>query len=388
MAYLRYWLLFALTLCALTAYAGDDHQQTKFLVLTDIHFNPFLTCEMTNKTPCPLIQKLQNASPNEWAGILAADDKAKPAYWQDSPYVLVHSSLLAAQQAAAVKQVKFVLVLGDFLAHKYRENFKKYTQNKSRAAYQAFVRKTFLFLNNELADAFPKLNVYVLVGNNDSYRGNYRVIPNSPFFAEVGSAWSRLIKDDSRAMMQREFSHAGYYAVNLPGQEDMRLLALNTVLFSYKVKGDGSAQAAKQELDWLQAQLEQARENKQHVLIAMHIPEGIDIYASMRVKLLRMIELWQAPYTDRFEKELADFSPEIAGVFAGHLHSNWFQVLRFNNMNEIPVLGTQSVSPVYGNQPGFKIYSYSNTTHQLDDFTAYECDIPALNWSVSNQMLY
>lgn len=352
--------------------AGGGEPETRFLVLTDIHFDPFTSCYLANQKPCPMIRRLEAAPASQWAAILAAEDKTNAAYRQDTSYTLLTASLKASQQAATAQHVKFVLVLGDMIGHAYREYYRKYAQDKSVAGYRSFTKKTFQFLNSEFAHTFPSVDVYSLVGNNDSYRGNYSAIPHDAFFIDMAGLWSSLVHSpNNRATMQREFPAAGYYAIDLPGQKNMRLIALNTVLFSNKDDRKVTAKAAWQELTWLHQQLQLAKERNQRVLIALHIPEGVDVYASLRVRLLRLVELWQGPYTERFQQELHEFAPTIAGIFAGHLHADWFQVLRFDNMTEIPVLGTPSISPIYGNNPGFKIYSYSDSTRQLNDFVTY-----------------
>ncbi len=116
---------------------------------------------------------------------------------------------------------------------------------------------------------------------------------------------------------------------------------LNTNVFSYKAKGENINQTAMQQLDWLHAQLQAAQNKKQTVLIAMHIPIGVDIYASLRFKLFTLMEFWKPTYLQRFQNELQQFAPRIAGIFAGHLHSDWFQILTFSS-GEIPVTGSNT----------------------------------------------
>ena len=90
----------------------------------------------------------------------------------------------------------------------------------------------------------------------------------------------------------------------------------------------------------------------------MHIPPGIDVFATLKLHLFRLISLWTQVDINRFEDVLAPYAPEIAGILAGHLHSDWSQVLTLENKQEIPISGTPSISPIFGNNPGFKIYTY------------------------------
>lgn len=351
---------------------SSNNSQTSFLVLTDIHFDPFTACYDKATQPCPMIKKLQAAPASEWPAILAEEDTKAPVYREDTNNTLLTSSLLAAKQAASAQHARFVLVLGDFVGHDFRLYYKKYAQDKSHAGYQAFVRKLLVFLTNELANTFPSLDVYPLIGNNDAYRGDYYSDPNGQFYQETGALWSQLIKNNSnRNVMQREFKTAGYYAVDVPTQNNMRLIMMNTVLFSTKARGKNIAKASRDEMDWLHDELALAKLKNQKVIIGIHIPEGIDVYSSLRVKLFRLIDFWQPEDTQRFQEELQQFAPQISGIYAGHLHADWFEVQRFDHFIEIPILGTPSISPIFGNNPGFKIYSYSTQTGTLDDFTTY-----------------
>lgn len=83
-----------------------------FITLADIHFDPFASCL---NIPCPIIEKLRNASSVKWYEILSADDRTQPAYGKDTNIVLLKNALEAAKEAAIQHHAKFVLVLGDSL---------------------------------------------------------------------------------------------------------------------------------------------------------------------------------------------------------------------------------------------------------------------------------
>jgi len=354
-----------------TVLLAAENETVNFLTLADIHFDPFIAC-YNKPAPCALIQKLRQAPASQWAHILATDDKSIQQYRLDTSYHLLTSTLAAAKVKSQAMNVQFVLVMGDFLAHDNRNFYIQFTGDRSRAGYAAFVKKTMEFLRNELAAAFPSTDVYVVVGNNDSYRYDYMVEPNSAFFRDMGQIFSSLIKNKhNRQSMLLSFPIAGYYAVDLTNLHHMRLIGLNSVLFSDKARGNHIEQAAKKELDWLHQQLAAAKVRHQKVFIAMHIPAGVDIYGSLKYRLLRLIELWKPIYIQRFEEELQAFAPQMAAIFSGHLHIDWLQMLTLNNANSIPIAGTPSVSPIFGNNPGFKIYTYNVETARLDDYQTF-----------------
>lgn len=370
---LRNLAVFALLLGFTAAFAAESPTtplNENFLTIADIHFDPFLSCGKTS--PCKLIDTLRAAPAKDWAGILAKADNTMPRYGEDSNYPLLTSTLNAAKNIAATQHVKYVIVLGDFLGHDYRSDYNHFSSDKSSASYRQFVLKTMQFVSMQLAATFPNIDVYSTIGNNDSYGGDYVTNADGHFFRDMTSVFSKLIvSKENRARMLKSFPNAGYYSVILSKPLNLRLIVINSNLFSYKAQGKNTDKSANAQLAWVHAQLEDAKKQNQKVFIAMHIPVGIDVYASLRVKLFTLMELWKTQYLNRFQDELKAYAPQVAAVLAGHLHSDWFQVLTFNNSQEIPVTGTPSVSPIFGNNPGFKVYNYSLGTKALQDFATY-----------------
>lgn len=341
-----------------------------FLTLSDFHFDPFISCH--NAIPCPLIQKLNAASSEKWPAIFKANSKDAPEYRQDSNYTLLTSALVAAKKTADERRVKFVIILGDFLGHEFRDKYKKFAKDNAFAGYQAFVEKTMTFLTDEIAHTFPNIDVYNVIGNNDSYNRDYVSVPKGVFFKDIGSMWAGLIKTKAnRAALVKNFPVGGYYAVNAPGDPGLRLIILNSVFFSYKATSKNNDQAAMEQLKWLHQELQLAHDKNQKVIIAMHIPPGIDIYATLKVRFFRLIDLWKLNFTKIFEDDLKEYAPEMVGILSGHLHSDWSQVLTLDDTHSISISGTTSISPIFGNNPGFKVFTYSIKNRQLENADAY-----------------
>lgn len=361
--FLNFIAFIALSICSQLAQASS----TKFLSIADLHFDPFTTC---TASPCPIIEELENAPADQWHAILEVNDSKPPQYKQDSNFVLLQSSLNEFKQLAASEQPQFILELGDLLAHKFQDKYKNYSAIKTDAGYKIFVEKTMEFLTNEIAKTFPTIDVYMSVGNNDSYLGDYVSDPDGPFFKDMAALWSGLIKDkNNKAIMKQEFSSAGYYALDMPQQSILRLIVLNTNYFA--PKSVAPADAAAKELSWFEQELANANANHQQVLIALHIPAGVDTFASLNQQPFKIIEFWQPQYSARFEDDLRQYSTSIMGIFAGHLHGEWFQLPNNDSVKKVPVSFTPSISPVNGNNPAFKIYRYDSSSLQLQDFVTY-----------------
>ncbi len=343
-------------------------QTQSFLTLADIHFDPFLSC---HSQPCPVIETLRHLPATEWQSVLqTAQQGFKQQYWQDTSYPLLHASLDNAKQIAEKEHVKSVLVLGDFIAHEFKSRYRKFSTDKHLKNYSDFVDKTMMFLTNELHATFPSLDIYMVVGNNDSSQNNYVTVPGGIFFKKTAVTWSSLIHEKSNQdVMKQAFSSCGYYALDLPG-ESLRLIVLNTNLFSYKGKGRNLSSAAETEFAWLKYELSLAKAHHQPVMIAMHIPPTIDVYLLSSIKLFTYMHLWKQIYIKQFQALLDEYSTEIMAIYAGHLHSDWIHYLSVGQ-NKLIMSGTTSISPVFGNHPGFKVYYYSPETNQFVGSTSY-----------------
>jgi sphingomyelin phosphodiesterase acid-like 3 len=367
---LRILLSISLIFSLHCAYA---HSTQQFISIADIHFDPFLTCK---SKPCPLIKKMQSEPPEAWPHLLSKEDHSVTQYKKDANYSILNSALISAQQEGS--QAQFLLVLGDMLAHNYQKKYRQYANDSSKEGYQSFVKKTFQFLVNELNRLFPNKDIFYVVGNNDSYQGDYVLKPGGEFFHDMAAIYLSSIKTNmQKAHFVSQFSKAGYYALSFPQQPNFKLIVLNSVLFSTSNRGENIRNTALEQLSWLHDQLNQAAKNDQRVIIAMHIPVGIDVYTTL-FNPLHIVEFWKSEYAQQFLQEIAQYSPFISVVLTGHLHADTFQIVPLKR-NSIPFIGTPSISPIFGNNPAYKIYSYSSSNLQLTNFVTYYYDLDANN---------
>lgn len=354
--------------CAQSYEKQEITKEINFLVLADIHFDPFSSCH--NKIPCPLIQKLLAASPDHWASMLDQYETPAEANSKDTNWRLLRSSYQAAGNAVRNQHIDFVLLLGDYLGHRYRDQFRRYSIDKSMLAYQNFTKKTLQFLTNLALQVFPNKNIYPVVGNNDSYRGDYYIQAKGLFYSDLVNDWRRLIKNMTPEM-QKSIRQGGYYSIDLMRDKSIKLIAINSTFFSYKAYGKNLLPFAEEQLRWFHQQLNEAESNHQKVFIMMHIPMSVDMYLSTRFYLFTILTLWQQDYIERFQAEIKSHASIIAGIFNGHLHSNWYQILTFNDNSKIPVLVTGSISPIFGTSPTFRSYRFSIDSQTIDSYTNY-----------------
>src|SRR5689334_12519597 len=108
-----------------------------FLSVSDIHFDPFADPS--------LVPKLEAADVSQWGAILGSSGETTfSTYGHDINDALLRSAV--AQMKTAIPSPSFVLISGDFLAHKFQQTYQQYATDKSQAAYTAFVTKTIAYV--------------------------------------------------------------------------------------------------------------------------------------------------------------------------------------------------------------------------------------------------
>lgn len=350
-------------LCAATLVSASQ-----FLTVTDIHFDPFAACK--DAPTCSFINTLRLAPVEQWKALFEKFDTSEQQFRQDVNYAFLKTATKELKAISESHHPQFVIIIGDLLAHKFRKKYEKYSSDKSAESYQDFVKKTFEFLNKEFASALQNSSVYSVVGNNDSYEDDYAVNPRGAFFKDNAILWGSLIKDGAnRKEMQNEFKEAGYYSV--PLSNNLQLIVINSVLFSERALGKDLDAAALKQLNWLHQALQNAVDHHRLVILTLHLPIGVDVFKSMKTTPLSIVEFWKETYLKRFQQELQQFDSNIALILPGHLHMDWLQLLPTHDARFVPVSGTPSISPVFGNNPGFKIYHYSADTAQIENYDTY-----------------
>jgi len=355
-------------------YAAETASVATFISVADIHFDPLSDCRHTHGT-CQIATRLRQASYQNWDAIYEKYGKKDLSFaYEDANYPLLKSSLIAMQAVAKEKNAGFVMIMGDFLGHDFRNEYKQYTGDRTRAGYEAFVKKTYQFITNEFVQTFPTLNIYPVVGNNDSYTGDYDTVPHGKFLQDMTEIWSVFFKDKSnQESFKRNFPKAGYYAVDLPSGEKQKLIVLNSVIFSTSALKP-TKQASLEQLDWLDQELTETTKNDQSVLLAYHIPVGVDIFSTFEFKFNKINEFWKSAYTSRFENILKQFK-NIAALLCAHIHIDTLQAFGLRTVGHVPVYITPSISPIFGNNPAFKVFFYDVRTLRIVDTDTYSVSI-------------
>jgi hypothetical protein len=204
--------------------ASAQREVGLILSLADFHFDPFYD-------PA-LFPALVQSPPSEWTRIFDGSEvTGYGAYGKDSNYNLFVSAL--GHAALAAPGVDFILLAGDWLAHGFSDSYYQYVGNRDPQGLYRFIDKTIAFLTQRLSEQFPNTPIVPVLGNEDSYCGDYRLRPSGEFLRRTADTWKLLVQSESnkRAFMET-FPSGGFYALSVPGTSKHRLVVLNTVFFS------------------------------------------------------------------------------------------------------------------------------------------------------------
>jgi sphingomyelin phosphodiesterase acid-like 3 len=353
------------------------------LLVSDIHFDPF-------HDPAR-VQQLVGAPVSQWTAILrppsspseqqafAALQQSCHARGVDTPYALLRSSLQAMRSRQP--DAKFITVSGDLIAHSFSCRYTTLFPGSTPAEYQGFVEKTISFIVEELRAAFPRVPVYVALGNNDTGCGDYRLDAGSDFLARTGKIIAEGLPPSDQAQAIKDFGAGGYYSVTLAApMQATRLIVVNDLFLSTRYStcaGVPNPAAGVSQMKWLQEQLAQARSMGQVVWVMGHIPPGIDPFSTVT----KFRDVCGNEPADMFlsSDKLADLLIEYAdvvrlGIFA-HTHMDEVRLLEPEGgaahgswEHSVAIKLVPSISPVNGNKPSFTVARVNPSSAVLEDY--------------------
>jgi sphingomyelin phosphodiesterase acid-like 3 len=370
---MKYTLKFFLILLFVFSGVFAQAKTVTFLSIADIHFDPYIACH--NEKPCPLIEALSAAPYQQWSQIFRRfSSKRSIRYGQDTPNALFQSLLTSLKK----RKPRFAVLLGDFLAHRYYDQYREYSGDSKGVKYRQFVDKTFQYLMVNIKKALGNVPIYPVIGNNDAYgspdcsRPDYCVIPHGPFLSRLTRIWQHfLISKQNKQSFQQTFPAAGFYTITPPGFKQLRVIALNTSLFSVHAKGREIDPFSQKQLQWLKKTLMRAKRKHQQVLLLFHIPPEINAFSTLKSRQQAVKMFWRKPLQKNFFKVISPAAKNILGVLTGHVHMDGFSLIQLSGARSVVDIYTSSVSPIFGNNPGYKLFSWNTKTRALTNYTTY-----------------
>jgi sphingomyelin phosphodiesterase acid-like 3 len=340
--------------------AGAADPGTPWLVATDIHFTPFVGAGK------PLVGRLQTAPVDRWPQLLARTGRAPSQYGEDTNAALLDSSLRAMRSADPSPPV--VMVAGDLLAHEFRETYEKLAPHPTGRRYRVFVDKTIEYLAARFGATFPRSQFVLTLGNNDSYCGDYRATPDSPFLLRTARAWQPLVDRGGRAPgFVRSFRRLGSYVARLP-RPGLHVVSVDDVFWTADYEnacGSPSEHPGGAQARWLRRAMGRIPAGDR-ALVITHVPPGIDPFATLEgsgppVPLLT--GEGQAAMLGALQRA------DVPALLFGHLHMSTYRI-----GSGTPMLGVPSISPIFGNDPAF-LTARVGRHGGIADYTAHALDL-------------
>ncbi len=339
----------------------------KFLILSDVHFNPLAGQSSADR--------LAAAGPQQWKSILSEDpSETISKSGEDTNWPLLRSVL---QRAGTLPdKPKFVLITGDLFAHHLREEYDR--KSAGSHDFASFAQKTTFFLEQEFKAALPGVPVIMALGNNDGDCGtvDYSIEPGGSFLPKTLPA----ISDAARvtpADLGESWTNFGSYDIVHPTLSKSRVIVLNTTFFSWRYQnscGQKSDDPGQRLLAWFEKRLASAQAQHQKVWLVYHIPPGIDGYASTHQRAPnpdRIVAMWNPRYQAAFEKLLVEYSATVQNQFAGHTHFDEFRLLGTPGAYSSVVLLNPGISPNVHQNPALREASFRSDGKLTDMETWY-----------------
>jgi sphingomyelin phosphodiesterase acid-like 3 len=340
------------------------------VVFSDVHFNPYYDTK--------LFAKLVAADPGEWADIFKTSTITGPSGWgSDTNYPSLVLAVAGIKQNLGASPL--VIYTGDILGHYFMETFFELYGSPAKpgpadiAAMESFANKTVTFFMDQVRSSVGTVPVMFALGNSDSYIG---AVPEPSFLSSTADLFYTKFLNSTTDQQEflTTFTKGGYYSAE-PSGTNVMVIGLNTTMFVPFLK-DVEKSPADAELAWLDSRLAAAKAAGKKVWLLMHIPPGGDIHttatkADSNGHLTAASMMWEPQYQASFLNTVANYPGIITLTFAAHTHMDEFRIYSGANVLEI----TPSITPYFGNNPAFKVYTFSQDTLKPIDYSSLNYDL-------------
>jgi sphingomyelin phosphodiesterase acid-like 3 len=365
------------------------------VMLSDLHFDPFhdpAKVPQLVKAPTEQWEAIlkQPDSPTQAADFSAVQDACHAKQLTDSPYVLLKSALQAAKAQAA--DAKLVTVSGDLIVHdldcRYRAalHLEKATSD-DQSISAPFAEKATVFVMKQVEATFPKMPVYLALGNNDSRCNHNRLDVHDAYLkATAQAAVDGLagVSAAERLLALSTYEASGYYAVTMAApMKKTRLLVLDdTYMMSQYANCEADAKdrkGAEEQIEWLGKELDAARERGEHVWVMGHVPPTVSPNKAMTAGKAFCASggttgVSMFLYSDELADVLESHADVVTLAIFGHTHMDELHLLQANDAAKgtgVPIKVVSSVSPVDGNLPSVTVGRVLPASAQLVDYSVF-----------------
>jgi sphingomyelin phosphodiesterase acid-like 3 len=388
----RFIFLLVLAICPILGCGSGTATPTnsfQAVVFSDVHFNPFYDTT--------LFSQLVAADPSGWEAIFKTSKMTAPSVWgADTNYPLLALALSSIKQNLGTSPV--IVYTGDLIGHRFSQQF--FANNVSPvppanpspadiAAMEAFADKTVAFVTNEISTSTGNIPVAFALGNIDSYIGTG---PDSVFLSNnVETFYTQFLNATvDHQTFVNTFTTGGYYSADLGPK--LMVIGLNTTPLSPLIPANTAPSnndaAVYTQLGWLDATFASAQAAGQKVWLLMHVPPGADAGTTLSTpssfggngQLVTPAMMWVPAYQASFLQILSKYPGVISLILAAHTHMDEFRILSPTNVLE----QAPAISPVFGNNPAFKVFTFTSDTFTPTDYRSLNYDLATLPAQFNN----
>jgi sphingomyelin phosphodiesterase acid-like 3 len=355
LAVLGAWCATSTTACAESVAAG------RFIALSDLHLDPFSSPDIATQ--------LVTAPPERWPAILEQSGPDRyGTYGRDSTWALVQSAL--DQMRAVEPAPAFIVLTGDLIAHRFRQKFEATIGQTDEDSYRRFVGKTIAVVGEEIIRRFPGKRIFLALGNEDSECGDYKLTPHGAFLQDT-LPLARRLTGAAEASFDRDWLAGRGYDLSNAAIPRLRMIYVNSVYLSAEYRdacGTGATDVGQETLTWLSERLASAERTGESVWLLFHIPPGADPYATIRRGSCPngLTDMWAAGYAQTLVRLVERHARTVTATFAAHTHMDEFRLIGRNGRVDGFVVSTPAISPIFGQNPGFHVYSYGRSGELVD----------------------
>ncbi|EDR29154.1 sphingomyelin phosphodiesterase, putative [Entamoeba dispar SAW760] len=195
-----------------------------------------------------------------------------------------------------------------------------------------------------VSNRFDGVPLVFSIGNND-INPSYITKCNDPRYEQ----YYTLLKSQIPASEKEEFIKHGSYIKHF-NQFSLSVLSINTLLYGPKLNGDDCGS-----IKYIEKSLEIAQAKGNSVLVVGHFPLGVAAYDCKNY----LVQSIQNLLIQTFKK----YQNIIVGYVFGHDHRSEIKII-----DDIPILTAPAISPIFGNTPGYRVYTYDNVNGILKDY--------------------
>ncbi len=381
---------------------ASSSQTYTVVAISDIHFNP-----LANPA---LFPKLLDSPASGWQSIFEADTSTPVStFGTDTDYPSLVLALAALKQNLGSSPV--IIFSGDMLGHDLPQCFyqlfaaKFFTANPiptqlnpadcplpptttpsqgETGAMQEFLDNTLAFVCMQIRANVGTVPVIFVPGNIDTY-DSAGTGPDALFLANNAATYYTYLLNESvdKAPFDETFTSLGSYTAQ-PLGSNLMVIALDSNPFAQSPNSpplDSLDPYA--ELAWLDSQLAAAQLAGQKVWLIMHVPPGANttvtaqkvgtFNSSTQIADDEAAMMWQPQYQILFMQILSKYPGLIAMGITGHTHMDEFRVLPTGDV----LFGIPGISPVFGNNPAFKIFTFWSDTEVPLDYQSISYNLAA-----------